>query len=77
MTTASAMAMWHVVEKKWLLRNNHYVAANAAPGRRPPGDGGGESAHRLRTPEDHDAASSSAPDVKWERRRSRVGWNPE
>jgi hypothetical protein len=31
MTTASAMAMWHVVEKKWLLRNNHYVAANAAP----------------------------------------------
>lgn len=29
-TAASAVAMWHLVEKRWLLRSSHYVAATVA-----------------------------------------------
>lgn len=31
-TTAGAIAMWHLVEKRFLFRSNHYVAATSAHG---------------------------------------------
>ena len=36
-TTSAAIALWHLVEKRFLLRGSHYVASNAASGGRAAG----------------------------------------
>lgn len=35
-TTTGAIAMWHLVEKRFLLRSSHYVAATTLPGESAP-----------------------------------------
>jgi peptidoglycan/LPS O-acetylase OafA/YrhL len=37
-TTTGAIAMWHLVEKRFLLRSSHYVAANTSPRESAPKD---------------------------------------
>jgi peptidoglycan/LPS O-acetylase OafA/YrhL len=36
-TAAAAIAMWHLVEKRWLLRSSHYVAATVRSPEATPG----------------------------------------